>query len=162
MYKEVDEKTIDYSGLYYWHSRVSDGQIVEGPLTFKNGGNLEKMDYENDIDGLKALGWYRHYLYEPEHEVDENGNMLTIHDGTTKILFLEDKILQIKLHRIKNEDDIKIDNENLSFEAKENLIKIDAKSIRSLREWLVQQENCPSWLKQYEEEAKNERVKIIP
>lgn len=161
MYKEVDEKAIDYSILHYWHSRVVDGQIVEGPLTFKNGGNLEKMDKENDLDGLKALGWYRHYLYEPDHEVDENGKFITIHDGTTKIIFLDDKILQVKLHRLKNEDDIKNDNENISYEAKENLEKIDAKSIRSLREWLVQQSDCPSWLKQYEEEAKDERKKII-
>ncbi len=54
-----------------------------------------------------------------------------------------------------------IDQEN---EAKSNLIQIDAKSIRSIREFLVLKfstdPDFPSFLVAHEEEAKAERVKI--
>ena len=40
------------------------------------------------------------------------------------------------------------------------LKEIDLKSIRSIREWLVSQENAPQFIKDYEAEAITERAKI--
>lgn len=44
--------------------------------------------------------------------------------------------------------------------AKENLAEIDAKSIRSLREWITGQNGCPEILKTHESNAVTERNKI--
>lgn len=45
--------------------------------------------------------------------------------------------------------------------AKANLVDIDLKSIRSIREWVASQENAPQFIKDYEAEAITERAKII-
>jgi len=44
---------------------------------------------------------------------------------------------------------------------KASLSEIDLKSIRSLREWLAQQETAPQWIKDYEAQASELRDKII-
>ena len=45
-------------------------------------------------------------------------------------------------------------------EAKANLIQIDIKSVRSLREWVSAQPDAPSWLLDHEEEAQTERARL--
>lgn len=159
MYKEVDITKIDYSGLDYWHSRVVNGQIVEGPMTFKNGGTLEQMDHANDLEGLKALGWYRHYLFEDEHD-----DALVVHDNTTRIEFLEDKILELKLHRDKTEAELAYEQASAQAAAdeqvKQQLIEIDLASIRSIREWVAQQETAPAILVEKEALAVEARATL--
>lgn len=51
-------------------------------------------------------------------------------------------------------------NEIYNQPIKSNLNDIDIKSIRSLREWLVQQPDCPEFLKTYENEAKAKRAEL--
>jgi len=51
-------------------------------------------------------------------------------------------------------------NEIYNQPIKSNLNDIDIKSIRSLREWLVKQPDCPEFLKTYENEAKAKRAEL--
>lgn len=51
-------------------------------------------------------------------------------------------------------------NEIYNQPVKYELNDIDIKSIRSLREWLVQQPDCPEFLKTYENEAKAKRAEL--
>lgn len=53
----------------------------------------------------------------------------------------------------------KVQQENLR-KVKAKLAEIDLKSIRSLREWVVAQPNAPQFIKDYEESAAAERVKL--
>lgn len=41
------------------------------------------------------------------------------------------------------------------------LADIDVKSVRSLREWLLTQDSCPDFLKQYEKEAETKRAVLL-
>jgi hypothetical protein len=50
--------------------------------------------------------------------------------------------------------------EKVSAEAKAKLEKLDLKSIRSVREWVVKQPDAPLFLKDCEEQAVAERAKI--
>lgn len=43
---------------------------------------------------------------------------------------------------------------------KAELDSIDVKSIRSLREWLLKQTDCPEFIKQYEEQATKKRAEL--
>jgi len=45
-------------------------------------------------------------------------------------------------------------------EAKAKLAEIDLNSIRSIREWIAKQPDCPSFLTVYENEAITERAKL--
>lgn len=49
-----------------------------------------------------------------------------------------------------------------NIEIKANLEVIDIKSIRSIRELLLNDPNCPEYLKNYEAEAAAERAKLVP
>ena len=44
--------------------------------------------------------------------------------------------------------------------ARAKLKEIDASSIRSIREWVAAQPNAPQWVKDYEAQAAQERVKL--
>ena len=48
-----------------------------------------------------------------------------------------------------------------SVEAKAKLAEIDLKSIRSIREWLATQPDCPKFLSEHENLAVAERAKLI-
>jgi len=50
--------------------------------------------------------------------------------------------------------------EAISDQAKADLVDIDIKSIRSIREWLVMQPDIPQYLVDYEAEAIEKRTKI--
>ena len=45
-------------------------------------------------------------------------------------------------------------------DAKALLNEIDLKSIRSLREWLFRQSDCPGFIREYEQQAVDARMKI--
>ena len=45
-------------------------------------------------------------------------------------------------------------------DAKAQLNEIDLKSIRSLREWLFRQSDCPEFIREYEQQAVDARMKI--
>jgi hypothetical protein len=53
------------------------------------------------------------------------------------------------------------DKEKANQAIKDKLSEIDAKSIRSLREWMAKQGDAPQFLRDYETQAKEERAKLI-
>lgn len=53
-----------------------------------------------------------------------------------------------------------LEAEKVSAEAKANLVALDIKSIRSIREWLVKQPGVPENLKEYDTRAIAERAKL--
>jgi hypothetical protein len=53
------------------------------------------------------------------------------------------------------------DKEKYNQGIKDKLSEIDAKSIRSMREWLSKQGDAPQFLRDYETQAKEERAKLI-
>ncbi len=69
------------------------------------------------------------------------------------------------LLKILNSKEFKIYDEGISkkYESekiKRELMDIDIKSIRAIREWLAQQQDVPSFVVEYEELAKEKRKKL--
>jgi len=65
-----------------------------------------------------------------------------------------------ELEAVWPEVEAQILSEQSMKEAKEKLIDLDLKSIRSIREWIVTQPNAPIYLKDYEAQAKSERERL--
>ena len=53
-----------------------------------------------------------------------------------------------------------MEQDRAAAEAKALLNEIDLKSIRSLREWLFRQSDCPEFIREYEQQAVDARMKI--
>jgi hypothetical protein len=80
-------------------------------------------------------------------------------DSPERGLKLEPKTLeeQLKTNEITQSQYNEIKNQPVKAE----LELIDVKSVRSLREWLLKQDNCPEFLKQYEEQATKKRSELL-
>ena len=53
-----------------------------------------------------------------------------------------------------------MEKDRAASDAKAQLNEIDLKSIRSLREWLFRQSDCPEFIREYEQQAVDARMKI--
>jgi hypothetical protein len=85
--------------------------------------------------------------------------MKILGDGNTGEIFLVSKTLeeQLKTNEITQGQYNSFKNITPIME----LENIDAKSIRSLREWLIKQDDCPEFLKQHDKEATAKRSELL-
>jgi hypothetical protein len=91
--------------------------------------------------------------------LDEIPKGQKLETGTDGELTLVAKTLeeQLKTNEITQSQYNEIKNQPVKAE----LELIDVKSVRSLREWLLKQDNCPEFLKQYEEQATKKRSELL-
>lgn len=68
-----------YTGNAQQHCRIENGAIVEGPIQFKNGSELESLAMNGNLEELKNRSWVPHYLYDPGGEC-YTGSVFEVHD----------------------------------------------------------------------------------
>lgn len=129
---------------------IEDGQIVEGPRqlpeSWRNISGLNLLTKEE----LVERGWI------PVEETPATPTS-TQSVESYKCVIVGGVVKKTWTLRDKTADEIVAEN---SLKAKANLIAIDMKSIRSIREWICSQPNPPKFLVDYEEQAKAERSKL--
>lgn len=84
-----------FTGNAPQHCRIENGNIVEGPIQFKNGSDLESLAQSGNLAELKARGWVPHYLYDP------GGECFT---GST-FEVLADEVAEVKQYRAYTEEE---------------------------------------------------------
>lgn len=135
--------------------KVDGDKIMQGPLTFQNGSELEALVKAEDWAELKKRGWLPLFQYEPPHD-----DAVEVWTGTSYFKVEDDCVRETKTFRNKTQEEMDCEEKLADDDVKAKLAEIDAKSIRSMREWLTKQDDCPQWLLDYEAEAVIERKKL--
>jgi hypothetical protein len=124
---------------------VENGQwkiipIAEDCIT-ENGVIRRKNQNERFRDGLDEM--------PKGMKIEVDGDKLNLVPKTLEEQLSSSEITQEQYNEIKN------------VPIKAELEMLDVKSVRSIREWLVKQPDCPQYLKQYDDEAKLKRDKLV-
>ena len=111
---------------------------------------IETIDENNRVQKIKAHNLDKQLA---EQQGKEYG---TVYNDAESLLD-EDKVTLGLMTQTEYDEKLK-EQENAQIKAE--LSEIDIKSIRSIREYISKQANAPEYLKQYEIEATEKRLKI--
>jgi hypothetical protein len=168
--------TDEYGNVY---SNVAQVDQIDGSVLFND--RIETLDIPITPDKGKRLivenGKWKQIDISPEHTTEEKDGIKFFRPKTQierYVTGVDDIPKGMKLSDDKKELITKTLDEQLSSgeitqseyneiynqPVKYELNDIDIKSVRSLREWLVQQPDCPEFLKTYEKEATAKRSEL--
>ncbi len=111
---------------------------------------IETIDENNRVQKIKAHNLDKQLA---EQQGKEYG---TVYNDAESLLD-EDKVTLGLMTQTEYDEKLK-EQENAQIKAE--LSEIDIKSIRSIREYISKQSDAPEYLKQYENEATEKRLKI--
>lgn len=165
---QTNVTTGEYIGEAYAH---------KNPMFEKDGieFNIPAGCYE-DAPGIKKEGFSQIRKDDKwQYVEDHRGEIYSIFDGVPKIQselgILPEGYVKLKPGQIQKWDGKKwiddveakkeFEKQNNNNKIMSELNEIDLKSIRSLREWLINQPRAPEFIKNYENQAEEKRAKII-